>query len=491
MPQAITLELTTVQSKAASLLRHYIALHVPVFALIGLLLGSPETTPITVSAALLALLCYAVPLRGREALLHNLLAVALMGQAMLAVALLKTHPWQIDVHMYFFAALGMLSVLVNPVAILFATVAVAVHHLALYLLIPAYVFPGEANNILRVVLHAVIVLIEAGVLVTLCYVLRSAFIGSQEATQRATEALQSVQDAEDEKQQLSARTLTERKAAFSKLASDFEANIKSQIVTVAEASKALNTLSEQLARNASNARHQSASVAEASEAAAQSTDGVSHAAEQLSDSIASISRQMQATSTMTRDAVSRAHDAAGIMQALLTNSEHIGGIVELIESIASQINLLALNATIESARAGEAGKGFAVVASEVKTLAGQTASATDSIKKRIDEAKSTSVAAVESLKAIQGIIDRINEAAVAASAAVEEQSSATQSITQMGVKTQQGARAISETIAQIHGEAGESEAHVLKLQQLASDLSGQTGQLTEKVDSFLNAVRQQ
>lgn len=483
--------LTQLQAKAAFYLRHYVAAHVPLLLGLGFVLHAPNALSIAALSAMLAAISYLVPTISRNAaLMHNVLAVTLMGQVMLLVALFKGHAWQIDLHMYFFAALGMLSVLVSASAIIFATAVVAVHHLLLYLVLTPLVFPGE-SDLSRVVLHAVIVLLEAGVLIALCSVLRSAFANSQQATEAAQDALARMQRSEEEKAQLGTASEQERRALFGRMADDFEKTVKTLIVDVAQAAMRLNGLADRMTRTASDTRAKSARVTQASHTAVDNTVNVSSAAELLSNSIQQISTEMQQASTVTQQAVSTSNRAAQVMQNLARSSEQIGGIVELIESIASQINMLALNATIESARAGEAGRGFAVVAGEVKNLATQTSKATEEIKRNIAEMKGISGEAVSSLDSIKTIIGAIDAAASKVSRAVQEQSMATHEISHLGQQTQAGAQAISATANEMEHDASETETACGALTELAGSLSQQTSELTHKVELFLSAVRKQ
>ena len=113
------------------------------------------------------------------------------------------------------------------------------------------------------------------------------------------------------------------------------------------------------------------------------------------------------------------------MRVLAEGAQRIGQVVDMISNIAGQTNLLALNATIEAARAGEAGKGFAVVASEVKSLATQTARATDEIGAQIRQIQSATTEAVEAIKAISATIEEVSTIATTIASAVEEQGAAT------------------------------------------------------------------
>lgn len=174
--------------------------------------------------------------------------------------------------------------------------------------------------------------------------------------------------------------------------------------------------------------HQAADVASAVTETSTTIQSVAAAAEELTSSIAEISSSLSASkrSTDEASAVTRGADASAT--ALTKTAQQMSGIVELIDDIASQINLLALNATIESARAGEAGRGFAVVAAEVKQLAAQVSSATKTISGEISGVQNVSVEVVGALKAIQDSVSAISSSVAAVASAVEQQSAATSEI---------------------------------------------------------------
>jgi methyl-accepting chemotaxis protein len=155
---------------------------------------------------------------------------------------------------------------------------------------------------------------------------------------------------------------------------------------------------------------------------------VAAGAEELAASVGEISRQAADALAISQQAVTQANETSTIVAGLATAAQKIGDVVKLINSIAEQTNLLALNATIEAARAGEAGRGFAVVASEVKSLASQTAKATEEISGQVAEVQDTTSNAVGVIEAITQTISRINEISAAIAASVEEQASVTQSI---------------------------------------------------------------
>jgi methyl-accepting chemotaxis protein len=191
------------------------------------------------------------------------------------------------------------------------------------------------------------------------------------------------------------------------------------------------------------------SAASASTQASSNMQAVAAGAEELAASVAEISRQSADALAISQQAVTQANETSGIVAGLATAAQKIGDVVKLINSIAEQTNLLALNATIEAARAGEAGRGFAVVASEVKSLASQTAKATEEISGQVAEVQSTTGSAVSVIEAITQTISRINEISSAIAAAVEEQASVTQSISSNMQVAAKGVADITSSMSEI------------------------------------------
>ena len=182
------------------------------------------------------------------------------------------------------------------------------------------------------------------------------------------------------------------------------------------------------------------------------------ASEQLSSSINDISQQAAHAAGIASRAVGQARDTDGTVQGLAQSAGRIGEVVGLINTIAAQTNLLALNATIEAARAGEAGRGFAVVASEVKSLASQTAKATEEISEQIADIQKVAGEAIDAIKNIGGIIGEVNEVATAIAAAVQQQGAATQEITRSTQFAAQGTKNVSENINGVKADADAAAA---------------------------------
>ena len=220
-----------------------------------------------------------------------------------------------------------------------------------------------------------------------------------------------------------------------------------------------------------------------------SVESVASAAEELSASINDISQQAAHAAGIASRAVDQARETDGTVQGLAKSAGRIGEVVGLINTIAAQTNLLALNATIEAARAGEAGRGFAVVASEVKSLASQTAKATDEISEQISDIQKVAGEAIDAIKGIGSIIGEVNEVATAIAAAVQEQGAATQEITRSTQFAAQGTKNVSENITGVKADADASAAAAENVKGASETLETQSQHLGHQVTDFLGKIR--
>ncbi|MFD1625139.1 methyl-accepting chemotaxis protein [Azospirillum griseum] len=293
-----------------------------------------------------------------------------------------------------------------------------------------------------------------------------------------------------EARQRDERQVKEARAAnVNRLLQDFDGRAAATLSDLSVAEQAMREAAQQLATVAERTNVQSQAVSAASDATSGNVQTVAAAAEELSLSIQEIGRNVSRSAETTMMAVDQAQRTARNVQDLSDATRKIGEIVDLIQSIAGQTNLLALNATIEAARAGEAGKGFTVVASEVKSLANQTAKATERIAAQITGIQTASATTVNAIADITATIRKMNQISTSIAAAVEQQSAATVEISR---SVQQAAVSTQEVSANIGGvsaaaaAAGRTAADVLSAtEQMASRSIG----LQADVHSFLDAIK--
>ncbi|TQV78514.1 HAMP domain-containing methyl-accepting chemotaxis protein [Denitrobaculum tricleocarpae] len=280
-----------------------------------------------------------------------------------------------------------------------------------------------------------------------------------------------------------------RSERVAELISSFEISSNDVLSSVNAAVSQLRSNAQTLSATAEQSNSQSAAVAAGSEEADVNVQTVAAATEQLSSSIVEITQQMDHSSQITRAAAEEAESTTETVKNLSSASQKIGDVVSLITDIAEQTNLLALNATIEAARAGDAGKGFAVVASEVKSLANQTAKATEEIGTQINSIQDISDEAANAIHKIAGTIGKMNEIASTISAAMEEQRAATQEISRNVSEASAGTASVSANIVGVSQGAQETEKAANEVLQAADDLGQRAQSMSDSVDGFLEGIR--
>jgi methyl-accepting chemotaxis protein len=243
-----------------------------------------------------------------------------------------------------------------------------------------------------------------------------------------------------------------------------------------------------LSNIAGRADQQARSASSASEQTSENIRGVAGAAEELGSSIREISQQaVQAKGVVDRAAVI-ARSADQLVGQLSVGASRIGDVVKLIRSIAEQTNLLALNATIEAARAGESGRGFSVVASEVKTLANQTAKATEEIGAQIGAIQGSTKDAVDAIRSIGSVMEDISGFTATIAAAVEEQSASTQEIARNVHEAATGATDLVTNVATVTEAIEQTNRSAGEVLQVSQALTDQSGTMQMEIDAFLQRV---
>jgi methyl-accepting chemotaxis protein len=463
-------------------------LHVPICLAISLARGTDRWLPVTIAAAVAAAATLSWRASGNGVSTRLIFAVALMGDVSVFTYQLADHPWQVDMHMYFFAALACLASYCDPRPIIAGTVAVALHHLLLNFLLPAAVYPGGAD-LGRVVLHAVILLIEAGVLMWLGHTLVQLFEITAQKTAEAEAASTAKAQADAERTDVEQKARQDRERAMHELATDFERKIGHIVEEVAVAAHEVQTLSSSISSNGRATSQQTASAATASMRASSNVETVAAATEELTASIGEIAKQVTRSAEIAGKAAEEARRTNSVVEGLASGTQKIGEVVTLIQNIASQTNLLALNATIEAARAGEHGKGFAVVASEVKALANQTAKATEEISAQVQSIQTATGQAVNAIQAIGGTIAEIDEISSQIAAAVDQQGAATREIAGNVQQAADGTKEVSQNIQSVTEAANEAGAATTRLLDAANGLSSQSGQLKSEVSRFIGSMK--
>ncbi len=378
-----------------------------VLAIWGLIAGAPMV-------ACAAVLLIAAPLwfarqRRSDPVARIVLAVTYPLLAALLLAMASGTGWLIDMHMVFFAFLAVLAALADWRVIVVGTVVTALHHLALNFIAPALVFPDGAD-LTRVVFHAVVVLVEAAVLIVLCRQFET-LIRSLMEVRQAEAALDAERVAEREaqadEQRMVLAGLSERLRALaagdlsSRLDAPFPGEYDRARTLLNESCAELDQLvgavaltADRVATGAHELREASGDLASKTE---QQTAAIESAARTAGDLLGDIEAQATLWSTTRSTALEAKADAdrgaseiaaaAEAITRIEASSAEIGEMIGFIDTIAFQTNLLALNAGVEAARAGEAGKGFAVVAGEVRELAQRSAQSATAIKQLVAVSK--------------------------------------------------------------------------------------------------------
>jgi methyl-accepting chemotaxis protein len=298
-----------------------------------------------------------------------------------------------------------------------------------------------------------------------------------------------IQAMERERGEQKDRAAIEKQATLNQLADSFEAEILRVINTVSTAASHLQQNAKSMSSTADETDRQSKLMQDASKQAIANVRTVADAAEELSKSIDEIRQQVSAASKVTSSAVTQVGSTTTMVEKLVSVVHRIGEIINLINAIASQTNLLALNATIEAARAGEAGRGFAVVASEVKSLAAQTAKATDEIASHIGAVQSGTNDVVSAIQAISGTINEIHNISATIAAAVTQQNATTAEIARNAEQAAGGSRNVSTNIGSVSRTAADTGRVANEMVRAAVELTQQAATLRQGAEGFIAKVR--
>jgi methyl-accepting chemotaxis protein len=280
-----------------------------------------------------------------------------------------------------------------------------------------------------------------------------------------------------------------REQNFKDIISRFEASMSDTVDVIAMQAKSLSTTARVLSSASTQVINQSGAVSGASEEASVNVQTVAAASEELVASISEISRQVNEASQIANTATQNAEKTSVQIQDLSKAAHNIGEVVDIISNIASQTNLLALNATIEAARAGEQGRGFAVVATEVKSLANETARATQTISQQIVEIQKSTTESVAAISGIADIIASLSNVSATIASAVEQQGAATNEISRNIQQAATGTSDVSRNITGVSTAANETSVASQNVLEAAASLEAEAEALKARLQDFLRETR--
>jgi methyl-accepting chemotaxis protein len=291
-----------------------------------------------------------------------------------------------------------------------------------------------------------------------------------------------------ERQEAEQAAQRDRAASIEQMITDFRSTVTTVIEAVNSNIGRMETTARTLSSIAGEADTQARAASASSGNTSTNVQSVAGATEELGASIREISQQATQANTVVGKAADIARNADQLVGQLSTGASKIGDVIKLIRAIAEQTNLLALNATIEAARAGEAGRGFAVVASEVKTLASQTAKATEEIASQIGAIQGSTSEAVEAIRQISGVMGDISGITSSIAASVEEQSASTQEIGRNVQQAAAGANELASSMTMVTEAIEETNKSASQVLDASGALTAQAGTLQKAVDEFLDRV---
>jgi len=509
--------LDEIRISMAKFLTYALWAHVALIVLAAVLIGQEGVLWAgLVSAAIAGVPTAVFFTQGNGELHRYLTAMSMALMAAMLVLVFRGHSWQIDMHMYFFAVLAILSVFCDPKVVIVTAGTIAVHHILFNFIVPSWVFP-EGASFGRVVFHAVIVVLESAALYWIAVKLQDTLfkaeeaekIAAEEATHarevaaeaalartQAEEALAAAKTTQEEMNSLSGKTEAEREEMAAKasqdraaLATRFEQSMSGLLSEIAEVSHTLESEAELLSKIADDSENAMKAANGATENVTGNVNSVASSAEEMSASVAEISRQVNMSATVADEARTHAEDSEKRIHELSERADKINDVLSMIGDIAEQTNLLALNATIEAARAGDAGKGFAVVASEVKSLANQSANATEEIGKLLAGIRDATGDAVAVNKKIVSVIGQISENSSGIASAVEEQSAATEEIARAAQHAAADTIEASRSVENMASVSGQVTRAAEMTAEAVTTLSDKTTNLSDRAEEFISALR--
>ena len=482
----MTWTLDVVRQRVACVLLGLAFLHVPLLALFFWLRGENELLPVGLAFFLAASALLLYSRRGAATITQLFMALVLVGQVSIMVFSLAGHPWQPDMHMYYFAVLALLAGFCDWRPIVMGAALTAMHHLVLQYVLPSAVF-YQGGSLLRVLLHAVIVVMETSFLATIAVIMERMFVINAESLELARETAERERLAGEGEKRI-AEEIGRRAQVLREIVAGFRARMEQEMAVLDSSADVIQGEAVALIGTSDQARRQTVLVSDATSETMLGIDHLSAASDELAVSISEIGRSVSHSAKGSTTAAGLARKASDEIEHLARNSESVGAVVELIRGIAAQTSLLALNATIEAARAGEMGRGFAVVASEVKTLSAQTAKATDEVSTQIGAMQDASQRSLKAIRDIVTAIGDVERVADAISVSVQQQGQATSEIAHQVRMSFEGARRSADIVGSFEAMTEGAHHAAQQVQDSAEALAAQARGIREEVATFCERV---
>lgn len=448
-----------------------------------------KSTPIVaLSAVMSTATTFAWRSFGSSWLTRQISSATVTAQVMLLVYLFARHPYQVEIHLYFFAALAVLSAWLDWRIFATCTVAIALHHGLLSQIYSDAVFPGGSDP-QRVLVHAVILVLQAIALAWLVERLRIAMAQAEADEALAREAQHAAEDAREDLAVATREAEQLRSAILRNVAQEFETQVAAIASDVSMSVAALRGSARQMSASAKFLSQHCEVATRSSEDASSNVVAVTSATSQIAGTIVHIERRIAEAARIVASTTEKVENVLRKVDRLTMNAQDVGTIATMISTIAERTNLLALNATIEAARAGEYGRGFRVVAQEVKALSNQTAGCAGEILGRIDLIRRSGAEASDAIDTMNLTISALSGISHEVAQVMAEQSAATAGIAGNVHRAAEQTVKASDTMQFVNRIADETGQVAHAIASSADDLSGRADELDAAVSRFLTQVR--